>query len=96
MAWFGGSEDSDMGEVEPKSLMATQILSATSSDSTGTLLTPRLDMESGRYKNKTNCWGCKTWEEEERGMAGGGEREEGGKEKKRNTEGERREKEGKR
>lgn len=65
MAWFGG-RDSDMGEVEPKSLVATQILSATSSDCTGALLTPRQGMESGKYKTKTNCWVCKTWEEEER------------------------------
>lgn len=66
MAWFGGREDSNMGEVEPKSLMATQILSATSSDCTGALLTPRQGMESGTYKTKTNCWACKTWDEEER------------------------------
>lgn len=23
-------------------------------------------MESGRYESKTNCWVCKTWDEEER------------------------------
>lgn len=66
MAWFGGREDSGMGEVEPKSLVATQILSATSSDCTGALLTPRQGMERGTYKSKTNCWACKTWDEEER------------------------------